>query len=71
MWVRKGGGAAVATLTAAAVFVIVVTSRLSVAQNISRGSFPNGFVFGTATSAYQVSLYCTVFISLILYIYSI
>nr|GMD90720.1 beta-glucosidase 40 [Ipomoea batatas] len=53
MWVRKGGGAAVATLTAAAVFVIVVTSRLSVAQNISRGSFPNGFVFGTATSAYQ------------------
>ncbi|XP_019165735.1 PREDICTED: beta-glucosidase 6-like [Ipomoea nil] len=52
MSVRKGGGAAVATLTAAAVFVLV-TSRLSVAENISRGSFPNGFVFGTATSAYQ------------------
>ncbi|CAM8876622.1 unnamed protein product [Rhodiola kirilowii] len=28
-------------------------ARLSVSQNITRGSFPEGFVFGTASSAYQ------------------
>ncbi|CAM8876621.1 unnamed protein product [Rhodiola kirilowii] len=29
------------------------TARLSASQNITRGSFPKGFVFGTASSAYQ------------------
>ncbi|CAM8881673.1 unnamed protein product [Rhodiola kirilowii] len=28
-------------------------TRLSASQNITRGSFPKGFVFGTASSAYQ------------------
>ncbi|CAM8884347.1 unnamed protein product [Rhodiola kirilowii] len=28
-------------------------ARLSASQNITRGSFPKGFVFGTASSAYQ------------------
>ncbi|XP_019166356.1 PREDICTED: beta-glucosidase 40-like [Ipomoea nil] len=35
------------------VFVVVVGLQICGAQNISRASFPEGFVFGTASAAYQ------------------
>ncbi|KAK4493432.1 hypothetical protein RD792_011596 [Penstemon davidsonii] len=36
-----------------AIFVVGLWIQICCGQNISRGSFPEGFVFGTASSAYQ------------------
>ncbi|KAI3467259.1 hypothetical protein Pfo_023922 [Paulownia fortunei] len=47
MLVRKGINALIL------VFVVAVGIPICCGQNISRGSFPKGFVFGTASSAYQ------------------
>lgn len=42
------------------VFIVIVGVRGNpsyvVESNLNRSSFPKGFVFGTASSAYQVSL---------------
>ncbi|KAK4790832.1 hypothetical protein SAY86_031245 [Trapa natans] len=40
--------------TAVVVLVIQITACLAEDAQINRGSFPEGFVFGTASSAFQV-----------------
>lgn len=36
------------------ILVSLLVSKVAIAADISRNDFPKGFVFGTATSAYQV-----------------
>lgn len=60
--------------------VFVFSLNTNSAQNISRNNFPEGFVFGTASSAYQVCLFLPFFFfpsihaceyeSLILYLFN-
>ncbi|KAK4493433.1 hypothetical protein RD792_011597 [Penstemon davidsonii] len=48
MWKMKGINGLIF-----AIFVVGLWIQICCGQNISRGSFPKGFVFGTASSAYQ------------------
>lgn len=57
-WERRGVIGLVLGIAAAVVLVIgfFPTCTLSESsEDINRGSFPKGFVFGTASSAFQVS----------------
>lgn len=50
---RRKGKDSVFTLLV--IFVFALSLKTCFSQNISRASFPKGFVFGTASSAFQVS----------------
>lgn len=44
--------------------ILLYTSKASIPDDVTRSHFPDGFVFGVATSAYQVLLYLYLSLSL-------